>query len=82
MTVLVTLVADNVRVVDLAAEVFSADESDVEHAHWTADIISVLSLGLFELFFGLLKPIVVDDDGLLDLSLTFDKLVLGLNVQR
>ena len=82
VTVLVTLVADNVRVVDLAAEVFSADESDVEHAHWSTDVISVLSLGLFELFFGLLKPIVVDDDGLLDLSLTLDKLVLGLNVQR
>ena len=61
LPMLVALVADNVRVLH-ASQVLSADHSDEQVAHWTLDVPVVLSLGISQLFLGLLKSLMVHHD--------------------
>ena len=61
LPMLVTLVADNVRVLH-ASQVLSTDHSDEQVTHGTLDVPVVLSLGISQLFLGLLKSLMVHHD--------------------
>ena len=79
LTMLIALIADNVRVVD-TVKVLSSDYADVEVAHWSLDIVTMNLFGTIKLLFSLLQSLIVCQDALLNLLFTLDKLVLGHDI--
>ena len=73
---LVALVTDNMRVVDIC-KIFGANDRDVQNAHGPLDKVSVRSLGLLQFLLSILEPGIVAQDIRLDLLLSLDQLVLG-----
>ena len=79
LTMLIALVADNVRVVD-TVKVLSSDDADVKVAHWSLDKVTMNLFGTIKLLFSLLQSLIVGQDALLNLLFTLDKLVLGHDI--
>ncbi len=76
---LVSLITDNMAVFDVS-EILSSNHSDKKHAHWTLNIVAVRLFSLSQRFLCLLESCMVRDNVLLDLLLSFNKLILCFNV--
>ena len=77
---LVTLVTDNIGVVDIS-QIFGANDRDVQNAHGTLNGVVTMNLpGLSQLLLSLLEPGIVAQDALLDFLLTLNQLVFGQDV--
>ena len=72
---LVTLVTDNMRVVD-TDKVLSADNGYLQDTHRALNIVSMGAFCRFELFLRIFQPCIVGQDVRLDFCFTLDELIL------
>ena len=79
LTMLIALVADNVRVVN-SVKVLSSDDADVKVAHWSLDKVTMNLFSTIKFLFSLLQSLIVGQDALLNLLFTLNKLVLGHDI--